>query len=264
MIEIFDINDKRIELYRSMKGTPQSHLVNHVFVAEGERVVKKLLESNLSIVSVFALDDYFNNLSDLIKQKNISEDKLFTASKDIMNEIIGYRLHKGIMAIAEQPIFINININNLSNRIIYLNSIVNSENVGAISRNTAAFGFDSIIFDRETSSPYLRRAVRVSMGTVFGLKIAYSEGKADLIKLKQMGYRIISSEITENAISIDSYNFPEKYVLVFGNESYGISEKILEISDDIIYVPINPEVPSINVAACGAVIMREAAKQIIK
>jgi tRNA G18 (ribose-2'-O)-methylase SpoU len=256
MIKITDINDERISLYKSLRFTPKEHSDQNVFVAEGEKVVQKLLQSNIEIVSIFALPEFYSSLSELIINQKLSDTILYTADSELMNQIVGYKLHSGIMAIAKQPAMTL--PEKMSSPIIILNNIINSENVGAIVRNAAAFNINSIIFDNQTSSPYLRRAVRVSMGTIFNMKYYQSHNIAEtIIDLKNSGYTIISVEITNNSIPINDYIFENKIALIFGSESSGIEKSVLDLSDDIIYIPINPDVPSINVAACSAVIFNE-------
>ena len=89
-----------------------------------------------------------------------------------MNSIIGFKLHTGIIAICKQPE--PTKIDPLSSPVVILNGIINSENVGSIVRNCSAFGINSLISNKQTSSPFLRRAVWVSMGAVFGLNYYYT------------------------------------------------------------------------------------------
>ncbi len=260
MIEITDINDSRIRLYRSLRKTPGSHKQEKVFVAEGEKVTEKLLKSRLEVNSIFALREYYEKFGELIKKRIPDESKRYFASRDFMNGIVGFRLHSGIMAVGCIPE--PKNIYELSFPIAVLNGIVNSENVGSIVRNCAAFGFPSLIFDKKTSSPYLRRAVRVSMGTVFDLDI-YETG--DLFTcLSEFKPRsdVISCEISDNAASINSYIFKKDCVLVFGSEGRGIDSDILEVSTHTLYIPISDNVPSLNVAAASAVFMNIIRNQI--
>ncbi len=254
MIEITDINDPRIRHYRTLRYTPAGHIEEKIFVAESETVVKKLLESRIEIVSVFALPKYYEKYGNLIEQRSLSPENLFTAKKKLMDEIVGFKLHAGIMAIGKQPV--DVGFDNLDSPIIALNGIINSENVGAITRNCAAFGINSLIYDKETSSPYLRRAVRVSMGGVFSVKLLSTDCLMDALKnLQDRGYDIISAENSDNSISINEYKFPERCCLVLGSENKGIDNTILEISKQIIEVPITNAVDSLNVAATSAIFM---------
>lgn len=239
----------------------QFHIDKNIFIVEGKKTFQKLMKSNLEIISIFALSNYYEDFSNLIKSKSIDENVLFSAEKKLMNEIIGFKLHQGIMAIAKQPLASL--LYELSSPIIVMNGIVNSENVGSIIRNAVAFGINSLIFDNETSNPYLRRSVRVSMGTVMDMK--YHQTKNLIATLdnlkKQQDYSLIAVEICDIAIPIQSFNLPLKTAVIFGSEGNGIDNNILGICDEIIYIPINSSVPSINVAATSAIVFNTISNQ---
>jgi tRNA G18 (ribose-2'-O)-methylase SpoU len=255
MIIINDINDPKIEHYRNMRYTPPLHTKEKVFVAEGLKVTHKLLLSNLEIVSMFALPEYYDNYRELIDSKNIPEEMQYTCDKALMESVVGYRLHTGVMAIAKQPA--DCPLNELGSRIVILNGIINAENVGSIIRNCVAFGIDSMIVDNYSCSPYLRRAVRVSMGTVFSMKVTHTNNLIDTLnQLKNgRGYKLISAEITNNSTDITKVELNDKLALIFGSEGYGVFREVLEVSDDIVKIPISSDVSSLNVASSSAVIM---------
>ncbi len=256
MVEITEIDDPRISFYRSLRYTPPSHLDANVFVAEGEKVVLRLLGSALKIHSIFAILEFYERYENLISSKMVPEEKKFYASKSLMEKIVGFHLHSGIMAIGHIPA--NTELSQLSNRIVALNKINNSENVGQIVRICRAFGFDSLLVDEQTTSPFLRRAVRVSMGNVFYLKVRKANNfYYELNWLKQNGYKIISCEVTSNSLSIFDFYFPDKFVLIFGNEDDGISSEVLKFSDSIIEIPIERNVDSLNVAVATAITLSE-------
>lgn len=254
MVEITDIDDPRIAYYKSLRSTPPSHTNEKLFLTEGEKVTIQLLKSDLNIESIFAIKEFYQKNNDLIKIKSIPYEKQYYADISLMNQIVGYKLHSGVMALAKQPE--PSALIELTSPVIVLNGIINSENVGSIIRNCAAFGVQSIIVDKQTSSPFLRRAVRVSMGAVLFMKIHFSENLSeDLQKLKESSYKIISAEITDKSSPISEVKLPEKFALVFGNEGRGISKDILDLSDYIIHIPITDKVNSINVASSCAVIL---------
>lgn len=256
MTEIFDIEDQRISFYKSLRYTPLLHIKENVFIAEGEKVVLRLLRSALKIHSIFAILDFYERYKELIEYKMIPDDNKYYASKKLMEEIVGFHLHSGVMAIGYKPT--NAKLDDLSVQIIALNKVNNSENTGQISRICRAFGFDSLIVDEHSTSPFLRRAVRVSMGNVFYLKIRETDKMLlDLDYLKNNDYRVISCELTSNSTSIYDFEFGEKNVLVFGNEDQGVSKEILNISDSVVEVPIQKDVDSLNVATAVAVVLSE-------
>ena len=254
MIPIEDINDERISLYKSLRFTPKSHTDAKLFVAEGEKVVLKLLKSTLETVSIFAVSEFYDTQHYLSYFRKISPENLFTADLNLMNQIVGFRIHSGVMALGKIPD--DTAISSLEDKIIILNGIVDAENVGAIVRNCAAFGFNSLIADESSSSPYLRRAVRVSMGNVFDMKLNHCRDlKSTISVLAKNGYRIIAGEICGNSVPLDKADFGDKYCIIFGSEGKGINQDILNLCDTIVHIPISDKVPSINVAASSAVFM---------
>jgi tRNA G18 (ribose-2'-O)-methylase SpoU len=261
MVVITSANDTRIEAYRHLHGTPHSHTSANIFIAEGTKTARALLKSKIEIISVFALPEYYQQYSEILSARNLEEHQLFTADKAVMNEIVGFRLHEGIMAIGIQPPMIS--IEEITFPTVALCGIVNSENVGAIIRNCAAFGVRSVIVDSATSSPYLRRAVRVSMGAVFCVDIYAAAGEmvSTLLNLqKNKAATIISAEISDYSQNVNDFIFSERPIIIFGSEGKGLPVSILEVSDSIISIPIESEVDSLNVAAASSVILYELYK----
>jgi tRNA G18 (ribose-2'-O)-methylase SpoU len=259
MIIINEINDERIVLYRSLRNTPQSHLNEKVFIAEGDIAVAKLLESNIEICSVFCTDKYYKDNFIRIVER-VAADRRYVANKELMDQIVGFRLHKGIMAIALQPK--NTSISELKSPIIILNGIVNSENVGAIVRNCIGFCVNSMIVDKKTSSPYLRRAVRCSMGAIFYMDIHFSDDLSLTIQeLKSNGYGIFAAENHNDALDLSGFDFPKQYALVFGSEGNGIDDHILDHADKVIKIAISDKIASINVAASSAIFFHKMSRK---
>jgi tRNA G18 (ribose-2'-O)-methylase SpoU len=257
MIIIDDSNDLRIEKYKSLKkirNDEAPYYENDLFVAEGEKVNLKLLQSDLKIHSMLCVDWFYENNKEIICNK-IPEDKIFVADKRLLSEIVGYKIHSGIMSLAEEKR--QCDLDELDDEIIALNSVIDTENIGSIVRNAAAFGFGSIILDKASASPYMRRAVRVSMGNIFDIKHRVSDNLIDdLLTLKRdYGFTLIAAELCEDAYPIGHFEFPKLYVLIFGAEGPGVSQEILDIVDYKVEIPINSAVKSINVAASSAVFM---------
>lgn len=255
MMLITRLDDSRIDYYRSLNATPASHSRDSVFIAEGETVVRALLESPLDVVSVFALPEYYDQFAELIAARNIPAERLLTATKEVMNDIVGFRLHQGVMAMGKQPA--EPELRNLCAPVVVLDGIVNSENVGAILRNCEAFGVSSVVVGGGGSSPWLRRAVRASMGAVCSMNIHTSNDLLfTLTELReQYGFALVAAETGASAIPLPDYVFPERCALVFGSEGPGVSQKVLKRCTDVIAIPLAPEVASINVASATAIFL---------
>ncbi len=256
MIFIKDIGEPIIQNYRTLKKRHNDNSKSEeIFIAEGEKVVLKLLSSSLNIKSIFCTEDFYQDHKEAIISRVYPNSNIYIADKSLMSEIIGYKLHSGVMAEALTPRMSV--LNDFNGNIIACNSIIDTENIGSIVRNAAAFGFNNIFLDNASSSPYLRRAVRVSLGNIFGMNYRITNSFiSELITLKnEYGYKIISAEITENSYPIHHIDFDSKFVLIFGSEGKGISNEVLEISDFIVHIPIIEQVGSINVAAAAGIFM---------
>jgi len=261
IVKIDDINDSRISLYKDLRFTPKTHQDNKLFIAEGRRLVRKLLNSDILIYSIFATEDFFSENQYQISNRIEENTGLYSAEKKIMEQIVGFRLHTGVMAMAFQPA--DVRPVDMKGIIVATNGINNAENIGSIVRNMVGFGIENIIVDRKSVSPYLRRAVRVSMGSVFFSNVCHSEDLVnDINFLKHRGYKIISIEISENSKFLNTFRFDKMSLIIFGSEDYGIEKEILEISDVVIKIPMSDKIDSLNVSSSSAIVFYQLSEQL--
>lgn len=249
-------NDERIKIFRTMRNRIGED--GEYFIADGEKVVERLLNSGLEIKMIYGLKKYIDKFRQKGILENISENQLFYSSKLIMQKIIGYKIHQGIMALAVKPK--PVQPGQLGKKILVLNSVLSAENTGAIVRSAMAFNVDSFLLDEKSCHPYIRRSVRVSLGSVFSSRISITNNLANsLLNLKKDGYRIVGSSSnghkTIPVINSMNYRFEDKSALIFGNEGTGIQTDILEICDDILQIPVNDAVSSLNVASAATAIL---------
>lgn len=253
MIEILDSQDSRVADYSLLKAKEENIFT---FVSDHEKTVLRLLHSKLKIKSIFGTPKYINKHTSLIHSK-LKSDSIFVASEKIFESTIGFRVHQGFMAVGYTP-----NLTNqlpFSNQILLCNSLVDSENMGSILRTSASFGLSSILLDEKCIHPYLRRSIRVSMGNIFTLSIQRSMNiHKDLQTYKDHGYKIICLSLPEEKGAnyyrkIGEFSFPEKFILVLGNESFGISEDVKKESDFFVYIPMYDGIDSLNVSHSLAV-----------
>ncbi len=256
MIEIKSLVDDRVNEFSNLKLNIDSFKGRKIFIADGEAVVLRLIKNRkIKVNAIFAIEDFYKRYKDIVIE-NLGNVNCFIADKTIFNSIVGFRHHSGVLASAEipdeQP------IEKLILPAVFMNRVINADNVGSIVRNCSAFGINSIIIDNETTHPYSRKAVRVSLGTVFTMNLYRSHSYGDLKKIKlHKDCKIIGVENISKALDTNTYNFPKNFILVFGNEAAGISETIIEICDELIYIPMTSQIESINVAAASAVVLNQ-------
>lgn len=260
-ILIKDLDLEELEPYRTLRR-PEDHWRKRIFVAEGEKVVRRLMQSGLHIISFLMTPQWRQQI---FANETATAVPVYVASKDLLETIVGFPLHQGIMAVANMPDeeslqeFLSVRKEPL---IVALDGVVNAENVGVAVRNCAAFGADSILVDRTSSSPWLRRAVRNSMGGIFQLHSFHVADLAQqLIELKQKyGIRIIAAH-PNGDVQLKSADLRSGIVLVFGNEGHGLSERILKEADSAVSIPMSNKTDSLNVASAVAVFLYEASRQ---
>ena len=158
-----------LEPYRTLRR-PLQHIRQGIFVAEGEKVVRRLLDSNLAVVSFLMTEEWYEKLltgsplSSRPAPPNIADASIYVAGKKLLESIVGFNLHQGIMAVAKMPESRSLDetLHNAGRPylLVALDGLVSAENVGVVVRNCAAFGVDAVMSGETSSSPYLRRAVR--------------------------------------------------------------------------------------------------------
>ena len=252
-----ELHNPLLDMYRDLRHAQTLHTSSNAFLTDGEKITLTVLESGMSIASILLTEDLFLKHEALIKSR-LSDEYILIMPKKEMDALVGINLHSPMMSIAHTPP--PYDMHSLKSPIIALNGIVNSDNVGGIIRNAIGLGFESIITDSTTSSPYLRRSIRVSMGSIAFAKCGFSQNlKQDLEQMKsEKGLTIISAEINSYSASLYDYVFPQDFIIVLGSEGNGIDDNILAISDKIIHIPMNSRVKSLNVSSSSAIILHAA------
>ena len=260
MLHLIDsVDDPRVELYRDIRGTPLRHKQAGLFLAEARTCVFKLLTSDINIHSILAARRFYDRpaVQDLLTRRRVNT--AYCASPALMNELVGFKLHQPILAIGQRPP--RRELADIKLPAVALDAMINAENVGAIVRSCAAFGVKSLLVDGKSASPYLRRAVRTSMGAIFNMPL-FEVDQLDLAlqTLKQTkNARIVAAEQQPTrSLSLREVKFTEKDIVVIGSENNGVNDTVLTLADEIAEIPMNAVVDSLNAAAAAAVILYAA------
>ncbi|MCL5268685.1 MAG: RNA methyltransferase [Bacteroidetes bacterium] len=254
-----------LEPYRTMRR-PVEHREKGIFVAEGEKVVRRLVRSKLNIVSILMTEDWLAKYSRILENREI-EEAVLVADKSLLEEIVGYGLHQGIMAIGRVPvppdIFGMYKAPGGPHLFVALDGIANSENMGGIIRNCAAFGVDALIIGETSCDPYLRRSVRNSMGTIFQLPVAKSDNLVETIQRlrTELGFKIFAAHPQPGSVAASECDLTGSTCFIFGSEGEGISPRVLGACESRLRIPMKNDVDSINVATSVGVVLYEAVRQ---
>ena len=250
--------------YRTMR-MQADHWRQRIFVAEGEKVVRRLLESPLGVVSVLVPEKWLRVLEPLTAA-HPSAIQVFTAEKKVLEQLTGFSMYQGLLAVGRIPPPVSVTgalATAPSPRLFAaVDALSSAENIGALVRNCVAFGVQALLVGETSSHPYLRRAVRSSMGTVFQLPvIEAADLVASLRELRAAGMRCVAAHPHTDGRTVTQARLNTNACLVFGSEGYGLSPAVLAGCDDAVAVPMPPTVDSLNVASAAAIFLYEANRQ---
>ncbi|MBI3586197.1 MAG: RNA methyltransferase [Ignavibacteriales bacterium] len=265
ILHIETLEGAELQPYRTLRR-PLEHQQQGIFVAEGKKVVRKLLESDLETISVLLTPEWLDEYKQFLEQRK-ENPTVFVAPKILLDSIVGFNLHQAIMAVAKipKPVTLEHILTSSSKPYLFcaIDGLTNAENLGVLVRNCAAFGIHAILVGETSSSPYLRRAVRNSMGTVFTLPVVHLTNLAQTLQeLRSMhGVRSVAAHPHTDKKTIAQIDFTTNSCLVFGSEGEGISPTVLDACDDVVAIPMKKGVDSLNVASASAVFLYEVQRQ---
>lgn len=249
-IKVQNIESSEIDIYRTLRDNILAK--DNSFIADSPKVVNKLLYSDIEVKSILATKEYYQEHEELISSKNIS--KLYLATKEQMQNIVGHNIHHNVMMHGVRPK--EVSIDNIDDEIVMLDIVTSTQNVGSIARSAAGLGVRSLVLSTQSPHPFSRRALRVSMGYASDLKICTYDDIFSSIKiLKDRGYKIYGAEVTSDATPLSHVASPKKWVLIMGKEGEGLSEEILDVCDEVVFIEMNEGVKSFNVAVASSILM---------
>lgn len=261
-LESFDLPE--LQPYRTMRRQFE-HRERGIFVAEGEKVVRRLLQSRFGVVSVLMPEKWLHELTPFLEHRSELVE-VFVADKKLLETLTGYSMYQGLLAVGKIPPPLSLDEILVTARqpclLAAVDGLSSAENLGAIVRNCAAFSADALIVGETCSSPFLRRAVRSSMGTAFELPILEPPGLLQvLLDLRKRGIRCVAAHPHIQGRTLPEARLDSDCCIVFGSEGHGLSPETLAACDEAVAVPMPPGVDSLNVASAAAVFLYEASRQ---
>jgi len=250
LIDITDFTLSQLQIYSKLRDN--AFTKDNSFIADSPKVVNLLLQTDIEVKSILATPEYYHDNKSLLE--NRGEITFYCASKELMQTLIGHKLHHNVMMHGIRPA--SFSLDELDDKIIMLDTITSTENVVSIARSAAAFGVNSYLTPATSPHPYSRRALRVSMGHVSMLKTHIYQDICETIKaLQNRGYKIFAAEVSENSIMLPQVKVPQKWVILMGHEGKGIAQNILDVCDDVVTIPMQSGVNSFNVGVAASLMM---------
>jgi tRNA G18 (ribose-2'-O)-methylase SpoU len=255
LIPIQDIDDSRLAPYRDLRGKQTAKQLG-LFIAEGEWLVRRLLESKVQTHSVLVEEQHLTRFQEITTR----DIDLFAVANGVLNEVVGFRFHRGIIACGYRPDPIPweqaVPPTGMS-RTVLCNQICDLENLGGVLRNAAAFGVDAVVVDSGCGDVFSRRVARVSMGTFLEIPIDVVDDLGPVIEKMRGEFEMIvyATVLDENAEALDNIPPNNRVALVFGNEGHGIRDEISKACTARVTLPMRGGTDSLNVATSVGVFL---------
>lgn len=256
IIEIDSLSHPATEVFSTLT---EAQLRNNIepekgiFIAESPKVINVALNAGYQPVSLLCERKHIDgDAADIISR--CGDIPVYTGTRDLLAQLTGYTLTRGVLCAMRRPAPLSMEeVCRDARRIVVINGVVDTTNIGAIFRSAAALGIDAVLLTRNSCDPLNRRAVRVSMGSVFLVPWTWMDGP--LTDLNQLGFRTAAMALTENSVSIDhpSLTAEPKLAIVMGTEGDGLPKETIAEADYVVRIPMSHAVDSLNVAAAAAV-----------
>ena len=262
--EITDINDPRLAVFSRLTEAQLRNKLDPekgIFIAESPKVIDVALKAGYEPISLLCERKHIEgDAADIIAR--MPEADILTGSREMLETLTGYRLTRGVLCAMKRrrPLPVS-EVCRDARRVVVIDSVTDTTNIGAIFRSAAALGIDGVLLTPTSCDPLNRRAVRVSMGSVFLVPWTWLEKGAE--ELRAYGFKTVAMALEDRSVSIDdpSLKAESKLAIIMGTEGDGLSNKVIADSDYVCRIPMFHEVDSLNVAAASAVAFWELCKR---
>lgn len=256
IIEITTLNHPGVEVFGTLTEAQLRNRIEPdkgIFIAESPKVIN------------VALDAGYKPLSLLCERKHITGDAariiersgdipVYTGDRQLLASLTGYTLTRGVLCAMRRPTAPTVEqVCNGARRVVVIDGVVDTTNIGAIFRSAAALGIDAVLLTPDSCDPLNRRAVRVSMGSVF--LVPWTWVDSSLTQLSKIGFKTAAMALSDNSISIDDplLRDIDRLAIVMGTEGDGLPQSTIDHADHVVRIPMAHNVDSLNVAAAAAV-----------
>ena len=264
IIEITDISAPELDVYARLTETQLRNRLEPekgIFIAESPKVIRRALDAGCKPLSLLMERRHIDGQGAEIIAR-CGDIPLYTAEREVLESLTGYTMTRGILCAMSRPKLPALEeVLKDAKRVAVLEGIVDSTNIGAIFRSAAAMHIDVVLLTPTCCDPLCRRAVRVSMGTVFQIpwtrigdcKEQWPE--PGLQWLNDLGFKTAAMALSDDAVTIENPNLmaEEKLAIILGTEGDGLSDQTIAQCDYTVCIPMSHDVDSLNVAAASAV-----------
>ncbi len=257
MIEITSIDDERVRMFSKlteaqlrMELEPEKGL----FIAESPKVIRVALDAGWEPIALLCERKHVEGDAHDIVARIGSHVPIYIGSRELLKQLTGYTLTRGVLCAMRRKALPTVEeVVKDARRIVVIEAVTDTTNIGAIFRSAAALGIDAVLLTHDTCDPLNRRAVRVSMGTVFLVPWTWLD--APIHTLHKYGFRTAAMALSEQSISLDDpcLRAEQRLAIIMGTEGDGLPHLTIAEADYTVRIPMAHGVDSLNVAAAAAV-----------
>lgn len=255
IIEVKSLQEPGVEVYGTLTEAQLRNRLNAemgIFIAESPKVIRVALQAGYEPLSLLCENKHIDgDAADIIKR--CGDIPVYTGSRALLAELTGYTLTRGVLcAMRRKPSPALTDILKDARRVCVIDAVCDTTNIGAIFRSAAALGIDAVLLTRSSCDPLNRRAIRVSMGTVFLVPWTWLD---NYDQLHDLGFKTAAMALSDDSIPLDDpiLKQQERLAIIMGTEGDGLPKETIGKADYVVRIPMSHEVDSLNVAAAAAV-----------
>ena len=224
-----------------------------IFIAESPKVIRVALDAGMEPIALLCEERHITgDAADIVER--LGDRPVYTGSRELLSSLTGYTLTRGVLCAMRRPVQPSVReVCREARRVVVIDGVVDTTNIGAIFRSAAALGMDGVLLTRSSCDPLNRRAVRVSMGSVFLLPWTWID--APIGSLRDEGFKTVAMALTDKSIAIDApvLRTEPRLAIIMGTEGDGLANNVIADADYVVRIPMHHSVDSLNVAAASAV-----------
>ena len=256
VIEISSLEHPGVEVFSTLTEAQLRHRLEPekgVFIAESPKVIRVALAAGYEPLALLCERKHLTgDAADLVRQ--CADLPVYTGERDLLARLTGYVLTRGVLCAMRRPPMKSMEeVCRSARRVVVIHGVTDTTNIGGIFRSAAALGVDAVLLTPDSCDPLNRRAVRVSMGSVFLIPWTWMD--TPLSGLNALGFRTAALALTDQSIPLDDPELKEvpRLALVMGTEGDGLPHAAIAEADYVVRIPMSHGVDSLNVAAASAV-----------
>lgn len=256
VIEITSLMHPGVEIFHALTEAQLRQRKDNewgLFIAESPKVIQVALNAGYQPIALLCEEGHIKgDAAHIISQ--CPEMPVYVGERPLLSQLTGYTLTRGVLCAMRRKALPSVaEICQEARRVVVIDNVVDTTNIGAIFRSAAALGIDGVLLTANSCDPLNRRAIRVSMGSVFLMPWTWLNEPVE--NLRDYGFRTAAMALTDDSISLDDPRLRKerRLAIIMGTEGDGLPKETITKADYVVRIPMSHQVDSLNVAAAAAV-----------